>query len=49
VHKQKIAVDDLFTRDPAGAYHYRDGFNPAAIYATVIAATCSVASLFVPV
>ena len=49
VQRQKIAVDDLFTLDPGGAYHYHRGYNPAAIAATVLAALCSLASVFVPV
>jgi NCS1 family nucleobase:cation symporter-1 len=48
VHKQKIAVDDLFTMSESGAYHYKRGYNPAAVLATVIAAICSLSSVFVP-
>ncbi len=48
VHKQRVCVDDLFTLDEAGAYHYKRGYNPAAIYATAIAAVCSVSVVFVP-
>ena len=48
VHKQKIAVDELFTLSETGTYFYRKGYNPAAIYATAIAAVCSLSSVFVP-
>jgi nucleobase:cation symporter-1, NCS1 family len=48
VHKQRVCVDDLYTLDESGAYHYRGGYNPAAIWATVIAAGCAVACVFVP-
>ncbi|MET4167634.1 MULTISPECIES: NCS1 family nucleobase:cation symporter-1 [Gordonia] len=39
VKKQKIVVDDLFTMKPAGTYWYRNGWNPIAVGATVIAST----------
>jgi NCS1 family nucleobase:cation symporter-1 len=29
--KQRIAVDDMYTLDPAGRYWYRGGFNPNAV------------------
>lgn len=49
VHRQQVVVDDLFTLDESGAYHYRGGYNPAAIAATVIAALCALSVVFVPV
>jgi NCS1 family nucleobase:cation symporter-1 len=48
VHKQRVVVDDLFTLDEDGAYHYKRGYNPPAIYATAIAAACALASVFIP-
>ena len=48
VHRQKVCVDDLFTLNESGAYHYRKGYNPSAVIATVIAALCSLACVFVP-
>ncbi len=48
VHKQKVAVDDLFTMDEAGVYHYTRGFNPSAVWATLIAAVVAVSCVFVP-
>ncbi|HET7276807.1 MAG TPA: NCS1 family nucleobase:cation symporter-1 [Dermatophilaceae bacterium] len=48
VHRQRVCIDDLFTLDEAGAYHYRGGYNPAAIYATALAALCALSSVFLP-
>jgi nucleobase:cation symporter-1, NCS1 family len=48
VHRQRVCIDDLFTLDETGAYHYVRGYNPAAIYATVIAAAGAVSTVFVP-
>ena len=39
VKKRRVVVDDLYTLSPAGTYHYRKGYNPAAITATVVGAT----------
>ena len=38
LRKQKIDVDDLFTMSPDGRYHYKKGYNPAAIIATAAGA-----------
>jgi nucleobase:cation symporter-1, NCS1 family len=48
VHKQQVCIDDLFTLDESGAYHYTRGYNPSAIWATAIAALCAMAAVFVP-
>lgn len=48
VRKQRIVVDDLFTVDPDGAYYYRGGYNPVAIYAVIISGVLSLASVIVP-
>jgi NCS1 family nucleobase:cation symporter-1 len=48
VHRQKVAVDDLFTMDTSGVYHYTGGFNFAAVAATVIAAAVAICCVFVP-
>jgi NCS1 family nucleobase:cation symporter-1 len=48
VHKQRVCIDDLFTLDPSGAYHYKRGYNPPAIWATALAALCALAVVFVP-
>ncbi len=48
IHRQKVAVDDLFTMDESGVYHYTRGFNPAAVWATVIAGAAAVSCVFVP-
>jgi NCS1 family nucleobase:cation symporter-1 len=39
VKKRRVVVDDLYTLSPEGTYHYRKGYNPAAIIATVVGAT----------
>ena len=38
VRKQRVAVDDMFTMDPAGRYYYKKGYNPSAIIATAVGA-----------
>lgn len=48
IHRQKVAVDDLFTMDESGVYHYSKGFNPSAVWATVIAAAVAISCVFVP-
>ncbi len=48
VHKQNIDVDDLFSSDPDGKYHFNDGWNIKAIAAFGIAAVFSVATVWVP-
>ncbi len=48
VHQQQVVVDDLFTLDTKGAYHYHGGYNPSAIWATAIAAVCAASTVFVP-
>ncbi|CAM3858392.1 NCS1 family nucleobase:cation symporter-1 [Smaragdicoccus niigatensis] len=48
VRKQKIVVDDLFTLDPNGEYHYEKGYNRAAVYALVVAFVAALLSVMVP-
>ncbi|MEU0877117.1 NCS1 family nucleobase:cation symporter-1 [Lentzea sp. NPDC005914] len=48
VRKQKVVVDELFTMSPEGRYHYRKGYNPKAIAATVAGAIVAVAPVLVP-
>ncbi len=42
VKRQKLAVGDLYSLSPDGAYHYTGGWNPAAIGALAIAAFLSI-------
>jgi len=42
VRRQKVAVDDLFTMSSTGRYWYRNGFNPAAVIATVVGAAVAI-------
>jgi NCS1 family nucleobase:cation symporter-1 len=46
VQKRRVAVDDLYTMRPEGAYHYRKGYNPAAIAATAVGATVAMLVVF---
>jgi NCS1 family nucleobase:cation symporter-1 len=48
IRGQKIVVDDLYTLSESGAYHYTRGTNPKAVYALVVAAAFSFASVLVP-
>jgi NCS1 family nucleobase:cation symporter-1 len=48
IRKQKIVVDDLFTMDPKGEYHYTDGYNVPAITALIGAGVLSIASVVLP-
>ena len=48
VHKQQIVVDDPFTMDSSGVYHYSRSFNPSAVWATLIAAVVAISCVFVP-
>ncbi|MDR7274183.1 NCS1 family nucleobase:cation symporter-1 [Catenuloplanes atrovinosus] len=38
IRRQRVDVDDMFTLSPTGRYHYRKGYNPAALTATAIGA-----------
>ncbi|MFT4035057.1 MAG: NCS1 family nucleobase:cation symporter-1 [Patulibacter sp.] len=48
VRKQKVVVDDLFTMSPSGTYWYRNGYNPAAVYAVVFSGIISILSVVLP-
>ncbi|MGY0389589.1 NCS1 family nucleobase:cation symporter-1 [Nocardioides sp. WG-D5] len=48
VRGQKIVVDDLYTLSESGTYYYTRGTNPKAVYALVVAAVFSFASVLVP-
>ena len=43
VKKQRIDVDAMYTLDPAGEYHFRGGYNPIAIGATIAGAVLALA------
>ena len=38
VRKQKVVVDELFSMSPTGLYWYSRGYNPAAVYSTIVGA-----------
>src|SRR3954462_7517661 len=42
IHKQKVIIDDLFTLSSDGTYWYSEGYNAAAVIATVVAAVVAV-------
>jgi NCS1 family nucleobase:cation symporter-1 len=42
VRRRAVTVDDLFTMDEGGSYWYRNGINPVAVVATVVAAAVAV-------
>jgi nucleobase:cation symporter-1, NCS1 family len=46
VKKRQVIVDDLYTMRPDGTYHYRKGYNPAAIAATASGATVAMLVVF---
>jgi NCS1 family nucleobase:cation symporter-1 len=48
ISRQRVEVDDLFTLDPGGRYWFRNGYNPNAVWATVISGVPAVASVLVP-
>jgi NCS1 family nucleobase:cation symporter-1 len=48
IRKQKLVVDDMFTLDEDGEYHYRNGYNPVAIQSVIAAGLVSVASVLLP-
>lgn len=48
IHRQKVAIDDLFTMEESGVYHYTKGVNFAAVGATVLAAAVAICTVFVP-
>ncbi|GAA1493911.1 NCS1 family nucleobase:cation symporter-1 [Curtobacterium herbarum] len=48
VGKQRVAVDDMYSKDPAGRYWYRKGFNPNAVWTLVVTGAVSVASAVLP-
>jgi NCS1 family nucleobase:cation symporter-1 len=46
IKKQRVVVDDLYTMDPKGRYHYTKGYNPVAIGATALGAIVGVMIVF---
>jgi NCS1 family nucleobase:cation symporter-1 len=48
VSRQRVWVDDLYTRSPRGRYWFRNGYNPNAIRATAIGGVPAVASVLIP-
>lgn len=48
VKRQRLNIQDMFSSDPAGAYHYLKGWNKRAIGAFALAALFSISSVWVP-
>ncbi|MDP5308056.1 NCS1 family nucleobase:cation symporter-1 [Paracoccus spongiarum] len=48
VQKRQLAIDQLFTEDPSGRYHYDGGWNMRAIAAVGIAALFSIGTVWLP-
>lgn len=46
VKKRRVSVDDLYTMNPKGRYHYYRGYNPVAIGATIVGAVAGVIIVF---
>ncbi|GAA2870519.1 NCS1 family nucleobase:cation symporter-1 [Pseudonocardia halophobica] len=43
IKKGRVVVDDLYTLEADGTYHYRKGYNPVAIVATAVGAVVAMA------
>jgi len=48
ISKQRIWVDDLYTRSPAGRYWFKGGYNPNAIWSVLIGGIPAVAAVLIP-
>ncbi|MFT4298380.1 MAG: NCS1 family nucleobase:cation symporter-1 [Aeromicrobium sp.] len=48
VRNQEVVVDDMFTLDEDGEYHYVKGYNPAAVYTVIAAGVVSILSVVIP-
>lgn len=48
IRKQRVNVPALYTHDPAGPYHYRNGINPKAIQALIPSSLISLLFAFLP-
>ncbi|RCW46823.1 NCS1 family nucleobase:cation symporter-1 [Halopolyspora algeriensis] len=49
LRKTRVNVPDLYTDNPQGEFHYRNGYNPKAVWAFVPSAAISVVLALVPV
>lgn len=48
VSKQRIWVDDMFTLDRGGRYWFRNGYNPNAVIAVILAGLPAIVSVLLP-
>ncbi|MGC5248380.1 NCS1 family nucleobase:cation symporter-1 [Gordonia sp. DT219] len=48
LRRQRTKISDLYTVDPSGTYHFRRGFNPAAIVALLVSGSVAAVVALVP-
>ena len=48
VARQRVWVDDLYTKSPAGRYWFKNGWNPNAIWAVLIGGVPAVLAVLIP-
>jgi NCS1 family nucleobase:cation symporter-1 len=48
VSRQRVWVDDLYTKSPAGRYWFKNGWNPNAVWSVVIGGVPAVAAVLIP-
>lgn len=48
VSRQRVWVDDLYTKSPAGRYWFKNGYNPNAIWAVVAGGVPAVLAVLIP-
>jgi NCS1 family nucleobase:cation symporter-1 len=48
VAKQRVWVDDLYTRSPTGRYWFKGGYNPNAIWSVIIGGVPAVLAVLIP-
>jgi NCS1 family nucleobase:cation symporter-1 len=49
VSRQRVWVDDLYTRSTTGRYWFKNGYNPNAIWAVITGGVPAIASVLIPV
>jgi NCS1 family nucleobase:cation symporter-1 len=49
VSRQRVWVDDLYTRSPRGRYWFRGGYNPNALWSVAIGGVPAIAAVLIPV
>ena len=49
IQRKRLATEDLFTEDPRGKYHFKNGYNPKAIWSLVLTGVLTIILSFAPV